>query len=524
MITAVRIKNLRSLADTGYISIKPITLLLGANSSGKSTFLRSFPLFTQSVSKNLRGPISWFDDSLVDFGDYDTALNKYAENDETIQFEYIIKFPFTERLWRHVLRSYDLRLIEGVEEIKFSFSLKNDAKGTYINSVSATINDINICISVPDRQGKVLFEVNDQVIETNQIVRWDERSYSNILPTFVFVRKDEDIMSRISIGRVMHDNIFDFVRKRSDKRLRNFGRVDDFVEGWINNKNEYLLWLKKYSPITSFRNYVCKWEPNSPEYLELFNMIALEKFLPLWDLFDTDLSMFYTGCSYIAPTRAEANRYYRTQGLQTSDIDPFGKNLPEFISSLTPKMAFSYNLYTKRVLGVNVKTKTEAGHQSIMVSNDNGEFNITDIGFGYSQILPVVTKIWYTSNYRSGRFNRRMLGSMREEIDNIILMEQPELHLHPAYQAKIADAFINSVKGNPESETTLRLIVETHSDTILNRIGRRVREGEISPDDVSIVLFDKGIEDKVTRIRQTTYNAKGQIMEWPYGFFDPLEE
>ena len=58
MITAVRIKNLRSLADTGFIEIKPITLLLGANSTGKSTFLRSFPLFTQSVNKNLRGPIS----------------------------------------------------------------------------------------------------------------------------------------------------------------------------------------------------------------------------------------------------------------------------------------------------------------------------------------------------------------------------------------------------------------------------------------------------------------------------------
>ena len=93
MITAVRIKNLRSLADTGYIEIKPITLLLGANSTGKSTFLRSFPLFTQSVNKSLRGPISWFDDSLVDFGDYVTAKNKYASDGETIEFEYRIKQP-----------------------------------------------------------------------------------------------------------------------------------------------------------------------------------------------------------------------------------------------------------------------------------------------------------------------------------------------------------------------------------------------------------------------------------------------
>lgn len=78
MITSVGIKNLRSLKQVEDIEIKPITILVGANSSGKSTFLRSFPLFTQSIMKPLRGSISWFDDSLVDFGDYDTALNRYA--------------------------------------------------------------------------------------------------------------------------------------------------------------------------------------------------------------------------------------------------------------------------------------------------------------------------------------------------------------------------------------------------------------------------------------------------------------
>lgn len=73
MITSIGIRNLRSLRDTSEIDIKPITILVGVNSSGKSTFLRSFPLFTQSIIKPIRGSISWFDDSLVDFGDYETA-------------------------------------------------------------------------------------------------------------------------------------------------------------------------------------------------------------------------------------------------------------------------------------------------------------------------------------------------------------------------------------------------------------------------------------------------------------------
>lgn len=86
MITHIRIQNLRSLQDTGFIEVKPLTILLGANSSGKSTFLRSFPLFTQSVSKSLREPISWFDDAYVDFGDYDTAKSKLAPDGEGIMF------------------------------------------------------------------------------------------------------------------------------------------------------------------------------------------------------------------------------------------------------------------------------------------------------------------------------------------------------------------------------------------------------------------------------------------------------
>lgn len=91
MITAIRIENLRSLKDTGFIQIKPLTILLGANSSGKSTFLRSFLLFAQSVNKQLRGPISWFDDAMVDFGDFQTAVNNEArENGEPIRFSYVI--------------------------------------------------------------------------------------------------------------------------------------------------------------------------------------------------------------------------------------------------------------------------------------------------------------------------------------------------------------------------------------------------------------------------------------------------
>lgn len=186
MITAVRIKNLRSLADTGFIEINPITLLLGANSTGKSTFLRSFPLFTQSVNKNLSGPISWFDDSLVDFGDYNTALNKYAKEGETIEFEYIIKQPVNRRIRRSLRGYYDFSFVREFKEAHLSFSLNNDQKGTYINTVKIEVNGLMFKAGIADRNAKLQFAVNDQPVEIDQTIRWDARSYSYILPEFDF--------------------------------------------------------------------------------------------------------------------------------------------------------------------------------------------------------------------------------------------------------------------------------------------------------------------------------------------------
>ncbi len=69
------IDNVRRLEHVDPIEIKPITLLLGRNSGGKSTFLRTFPLFRQSLMTRTSSPILWYGD-LVDFGSFDTVLGE----------------------------------------------------------------------------------------------------------------------------------------------------------------------------------------------------------------------------------------------------------------------------------------------------------------------------------------------------------------------------------------------------------------------------------------------------------------
>ncbi len=82
------VKNLRCLTDTGLVPIRPITVLVGRNSSGKSTFLRAFPLLRQSVETARRSPVLWYHKGYVDFGNLETSINERAsEQGVTFTFD-----------------------------------------------------------------------------------------------------------------------------------------------------------------------------------------------------------------------------------------------------------------------------------------------------------------------------------------------------------------------------------------------------------------------------------------------------
>ena len=357
--------------------------------------------------------------------------------------------------------------------------------------------------------------INDHDITRNAF--WRYSSYHAILPNIEIKSKDE----KESIYSIVIRDIESFIKERSDKRLKKSDKIIAITRKYALDNQDFLEYLKTKCAIDSFGKYVKRnnWNEDTPEFVSLCNKLAFVTMLDFIPIINSQLITFYEKCSYIAPTRAEASRYYRTQGLQVDDIDPYGRNLQEFIASLSSAQLRSYKEYTQNLLGIQVITKNETGHKSIKLVSPNGEFNIADVGFGYSQILPIVTKLWYISNKqedRRGEFRYVYYEYFRELI---ALIEQPELHLHPAYQAKIADAFIKVIKEN--KEVSARLLIETHSETIINRIGRRIREGSLSSKDVIVVIFNKDIKQSNTKVTTHTFNEKGQLDNWPLGFFDP---
>lgn len=123
------------------------------------------------------------------------------------------------------------------------------------------------------------------------------------------------------------------------------------------------------------------------------------------------------------------------------------------------------------------------------------EVLITDVGFGVSQILPVLVQSFYA------------------EANSTVIFEQPEIHLHPRVQADLADVVIDAVRTRD-----VQFIIESHSEHFLRRLQRRVAEGEeFTKDDVALYVCDT--EGDHSRIGELVVDDVGNITNWPKDFF-----
>ncbi len=85
---AIRVKNFRCFLDSGEINFNKVNVLLGKNSSGKSSFLNLFPMFKESANHELRSPFMWFNEQLYDFGSYEDSRCRFSKTKEPIVFEF----------------------------------------------------------------------------------------------------------------------------------------------------------------------------------------------------------------------------------------------------------------------------------------------------------------------------------------------------------------------------------------------------------------------------------------------------
>ena len=229
----------------------------------------------------------------------------------------------------------------------------------------------------------------------------------------------------------------------------------------------------------------------------------------------------FTGVRYSKPLRLNAERYRRIQGLSVNEVDPSGENLEMVLNNLREKEQKAFSQWTRDTIGCEFSTTQKDGHVSILVkdSRTNIKENLVDTGFGYSQILPILLSVWkvdMSENASARRFLYGYIGS--QSTDYYEAIEQPELHLHPALQAKLIDVF--SQLASEEKGGKIKFILETHSETMINRLGYLIYKKKLSSEMVNVVIFDKDDTGNTT-VSQTKFNDQGQLEKWPIGFFDP---
>ena len=120
--------------------------------------------------------------------------------------------------------------------------------------------------------------------------------------------------------------------------------------------------------------------------------------------------------------------------------------------------------------------------------------NLIDVGYGVSQVLPVVTEL------------------LREDAPGMFLLQQPEVHLHPSAQAALGSLFCRVAAWDRQ------LIIETHSDHLIDRVRMDVRDGTgmLKPEDVSILYFERQNLD--VRIHSLRIDNEGNILDAPPGY------
>ena len=183
-----------------------------------------------------------------------------------------------------------------------------------------------------------------------------------------------------------------------------------------------------------------------------------------------------------------------------------------FLDSLSHEDKSSLNDWLFEKIGIMVNPQRNAGHLALKITESGSpiEANLADMGFGYSQILPILVQAW-----ASGYMHKRGRGLNHSE-SKILVMEQPELHLHPGLQAKLADIFAGIVTS---LDTNFSLIIETHSPHIVNRFGELIAQGKIASDQVGVVLVDR--KEGVSSLSNVNFDENGYLQDWPFGFFEP---
>jgi predicted ATPase len=223
--------------------------------------------------------------------------------------------------------------------------------------------------------------------------------------------------------------------------------------------------------------------------------------------------------SYLGPLRSPPERHYIISGGDRDSVGTRGERMPQLLHRRRHPIIPKVNEWFERFripYELDIKSVGDdlTGDIITVALTDRNRVAISpsDVGFGIGQFLPILVE-----------------GTV--SLGKLICVEQPEIHLHPRMQAQIADFLIETAKVQRLSSSSRRperqdvdvggnqWIIETHSEALMLRIKRRIKEGMIPASFISVIYVEP--TDHGSRVLTLRLDNKGDFIdEWPDGFFE----
>lgn len=519
------VNNLRRLTSVPMIEVRPITILLGRNSVGKSTFLRSFPLLRQSIETRTSAPILWYG-NYVDFGNFRSAVTDNDKN-RSIDFSFEVDSFASQNKATNFLGIWQPVKGQALEygHVKVVYSVRGQGETTERTATTVFLPGLGTTLRVDFHTGGIFgagLMMNDQSIKAiledgGGIYCPSDSLFENLV---LFTRQKEGGLkaeSRLNVfQRLIEREISPVVDSRIGRRRITTEAQRILEKAQLNQ--ETINALLKRTETQAFRSFYSSLTVFRTALAERLDAICRTNYaLNVLELLNSSLETYFKSVEYIGPARARSERFYRQQELEVSEISPDGRNLPMFLASLGDENLKHLSNWVQEIFGYGVSVHKTEGHISINLEQDGKSINVLDTGYGVSQVLPVLTQIWWMQRkdrVRGPRFEGDIFNS------STLVIEQPELHLHPAHQALLADVFVESVKAGSDP---ISFLIETHSESMINRLGELISIGMIAAEKVQIVIFGdprKDADSLESPVQLSTFDQKGVLQNWPFGFFN----
>jgi predicted ATPase len=435
MLTHMRLKNFKAWRDTGDVPLAPLTILFGANSSGKSSLHQFLLMLRQTVESPDRRRVLHTGDSTtpVDLGSY-SELIRDGEPANPLEFE--LGWRRSEKL-----RVLDSRTERSVAGRDLAFRARIGALG-----------------EAPPR------------------VRVENYRYS--------LQGEEELLELGS-------------------RLNSAGKYEVEWKG-----------------IDLVRTLGRKWPVSPPAQFHAFPDDLTTRFQNVE--FAPDLVLAFeeqlASLNYLGPLREKPGRLYRWSGEEISNVGWRGERTVE---ALLAGATRRYNRkpgakhkalqelvaeWLKKLGVINSFALTPIGvgrdeyEVRVIAPGSRSAVPLTSVGFGVSQVLPVIAEAFYSAP-----------GST-------VIMEQPEIHLHPSVQAGLADLFIDAIRMRESGQArNVQFVIESHSEHMLRRLLRRIAEGEVQPEEIRCYVVSNS--SRGSRIEPLEVDEFGDVHNWPDDFF-----